>query len=142
VNRSYASSTPVPPAVLLGEVLRLRGLLDELAALSELGLPPALLALRSDAELALEHPESLNDAENQLDFIEEFADAIWGEPFSVLLSHPGVGERHPQYLREAEPPWEQLDMTSERLCQHVEAWHRRQTVASRSLPDRQLVSPT
>jgi hypothetical protein len=144
VNRPFVPPTPVSPPVLLGEVNRLRVLLDGLEPLLDLGLPPALKALRRDVELALDQPESLGTAENQLDFIEELAEAVWGEPAASLTSSldgasppgPGHSRRHP--MAEC---WEQLERLSEHLCHDAETWHRRRTAnAVAPLPSR-LHSP-
>jgi hypothetical protein len=137
VNRPSVSPTPVPPPVLLCEVRQLQSLLAELAGLFDLGLPPILEALRSDVELALKRPESLGAAENQLDFIEEVADAVWGEPLPSLVdggegAPPGGLEPHrgSQVLAY----WEQLDRLSERLCRQADAWHRKRLVSAAQAP--------
>jgi hypothetical protein len=145
VNRPFVPPTPVSPPVLLGEVHRLRVLLDGLEPLLDLGLPPGLKTLRRDVELALGQPESLETAENQLDFIEELAEAVWGEPAASLTSSldgaspsPGPGHSGRQPVAES---WEQLERLSERLCHDAETWHRRRTAnAVAPLPSR-LHSP-
>ncbi|MDQ6744127.1 MAG: hypothetical protein M3Z97_14645 [Candidatus Dormibacteraeota bacterium] len=121
------------PPVLVSEIGRLGSLLDELTPLLGRGLPPRLQALRSNVELALARPESLETAQNQLDFIEEFADAVWGEPLLSLagqgLAAPSGGPR-PSCLCQLLESWEQLDRLSELLCQDAEAWHRRRMLGA------------
>jgi hypothetical protein len=144
VKRSFIPLTPVSPPALLGEVLGLRSLLDGLAALLDLGLPPGLEALRRDVELALDRPESLETAENQLDFIEELAEAVWGAPAALQASSAeeasadGPAPLHRHGVAES---WERLERLSELLCRDAETWHRRRTAnAGAPLPSR-LHSP-
>jgi hypothetical protein len=131
VNRSSPPPTPVPPTVLISDIQGLRRLLDELARLLDRGLPPGLEAFRSDVELALESPESLETAQNQLDFIEEFAEAVWGEPlFSLTGQGAQPGSRRPPCCCQVLESCEQLDRLSELLCRDAEAWHRRQVISA------------
>jgi hypothetical protein len=125
---------PVSPAILLGELRRLRRLLGGLARLLPLGLPPSLEALRLDAELALARPDWLESAENQLDLIEEFAAAVWGQPLGVALIGwaAGPGGRGPAANPDPlEDSWEELDGLTERLCRDAERWHRSLTLSAR-----------
>jgi hypothetical protein len=144
VNRPFVPPTPVSPAVLLGEVHHLRSLLDGLEPLLDLGLPPALKALRFDIELALERPESLATAENQLDFIEELAEAVWGEPAASLtgsLEEASRVDPGPLLPRRVAESWERLERLSEHLCQDAERWHRRRTAIAGRSELRPLHSP-
>jgi hypothetical protein len=144
VNRPFVSPTPVSPPVLLGEVLRLLRLLDGLEPLLELGLPPGLEALRGDVELALHRPESLETAENQLDFIEQLAEAVWGEAAASLPNIPDGASAAgwgPSRHRPVTEFWEQLEQLSEHLCHDAERWHRRRTAGADPLLHKHLHSP-
>ncbi len=68
--------TPVPRAELLTCAGELRGLMEELSELTGCGSAWTVRVLRRNVELALLSPESLDGAENQLDFIEELAEAV------------------------------------------------------------------
>ena len=122
---------PIPPAAFLQQVRRLRELLDGLVPLLGRGLPPGFQELARNVNLALERPESLESSENQLDFVEEFAEALWGEPFPDLLDEVGpygsIAERALSRCRLA-ASWDQLDCLSQLLCTNVESWHRRRAV--------------
>jgi hypothetical protein len=144
VNRPFVSPTPVPPPVLLGEVLRLRSLLDGLEPLLDLGLPPGLEALRGYIELALDRPESLETAENQLDFIEQLVEAVWEEPAASVTSNPeraSAAGWEPSRRHPVAGSWEQLEQLSEHLCRDAESWHRRRTASARHLRQTHLHSP-
>jgi len=69
--------TPVPPAQLLDCARELRGLLEELADLTGCGAAWGVRVLRRNVALALLSPDTLDGADNQLDFIEELAEAVW-----------------------------------------------------------------
>lgn len=121
----------MPPAVFLQQVRRLRELLDGLVPLLRLGLPPGFKELARNVNLALERPESLESPENQLDFVEEFAEALWGQPFPDLCDEvgpPGCPAERTLSRRHLEAFWEQLDRLSQHLCTNVESWHRRLAV--------------
>lgn len=130
MNRFPTPPTPLPPSRLLDELRQVRGLLDELDALLDLGLPPALAALRLDVEVALEQPRCLESARNQLDFIEELSEATWGLAAAVVAGPPPrprpAGRRHREAGRLA-ASWKRLDRLSEELCREAEAWHRRRS---------------
>ncbi len=122
----------------------MRSLLDGLEPLLDLGLPPGLAALRGDIELALHRPESLETAENQLDFIEQLAEAVWGEGAASLANIPdgapaaGGGPSPPHLMAES---WGQLEQLAEHLCHDVERWHRRRTAGADPLLQKHLHSP-
>jgi hypothetical protein len=124
---------PVCPAILLGEIRQLRRLLAELAQLLPLGLPPGLEAVRRDAELALARPEWLESPDNQLDLIEEFATAVWGERLGVTLAAwTGPAPPAGSLLQDS---WDRLDRLTEDLCRDAEQWHRGQSLSRQaSLP--------
>src|SRR5215471_6913620 len=69
--------TPVPPGELLDRANELQGLLEELAELTGCGAAWGMRVLRRNVELALLSPHTLGTADNQLDFIEELAEALW-----------------------------------------------------------------
>src|SRR6266496_2275752 len=70
-------ATPTSPAELLDRVGELRGLVAELADLTDAGGAWGMRVLRRNIELALLSPETLSSAQNQLDFIEELTGAVW-----------------------------------------------------------------
>lgn len=117
----------------LQQVQRLRELLDGLVPLFRLGLPPGFQELARNVNLALERPDSVESPDNQLDFVEEFAEALWGEPFPDLFGEAGpsrsLAERALSRSR-LEASWDQLDGLSQHLCTNVESWHRRRAVAA------------
>jgi hypothetical protein len=135
VNGSATIATPIPPATLVQQVRRLGELLDDLIPLLQPGLPPGLATLNRNVRLALDRPESLESSENQLDFVEEFAEALWEDPLPDLLgdrlsSWHGAGRvLDPARL---EASWGQLESISEHLCGDVERWHRKRALASAS----------
>lgn len=129
---SATIATPIPPASLVKHVQRLGELLEDLAQLQP-GLPPSLETLKRNVLLALDRPESLESPENQLDFVEEFAEALWEDPFPDLLGHPGISWQGAEETLDSarlEASWEQLESISEHLCGVVERWHRRRALAS------------
>jgi hypothetical protein len=123
------------PSTLLHKIREARSLLEDLVPILDLGLPPALEELRGDLDLALERPESLRTAENQLDLIEELAEAVWIDSPAALIirsrtaSAAGLGL---QELRRLADSLERLDRLSEHLCLDAEAWHMRRTTAART----------
>ena len=124
---------PIPPTAFLQQVERLRELLDGLVPLLRLGLPPGFQELARNVSLALERPDSLESPDNQLDFVEEFAEALWGESFPDLFGEAGLsGNLAERALSQSrlEASWEQLDCLSQHLCTDVESWHRRRAVAA------------
>jgi hypothetical protein len=130
---------PLGPAILLGEIRQLRRLLGELAQLLPLGLPPGLEAVRRDAELALARPDWLESADNQLDLIEEFATAVWGERPGLSLASWAVLE--PPAGNLIQDSWEKLDRLTEGLCRDAERWHRGQSLSHRARFSAGLESP-
>jgi hypothetical protein len=129
VNRPPVPPTPLSPPFLLGEVRRIRNLLEELARFCDPGLPPGLEAFQRDVELALGRPESLDSAQNQLDFIEELASAVWEEP--LLTGH---GDLDSLDASGPQAHCDQLDRLSEFLCREAESWHRRRTFGAAGTP--------
>ena len=124
--RLEAARLPLPPEELLQEVRQLRGLLDQLVGLSAPGEAWRLQPLRRNVELALERPETLLTAENQLDFIEELTEALWQEPLDELGAGTRPGSSWEENVRREElrrSVWDRLDASAERLCERVERWH-------------------
>jgi hypothetical protein len=133
VNGSATIGAPIPPATLVKQVQRLGELLDDLVPMLQPGLAPGFEILKRNVRLALERPESLESPENQLDFVEEFAEALWGEPFPDLLGDAGsswTGVEKALDRARLEASWEQLESISEHLCGDVERWHRKRALAS------------
>jgi hypothetical protein len=133
VNHLLAPPTPLSPAALVEDIREVCGLLDRLVTILDLGLPPPLEELRGELEVALERPESLQSAQNQLDLVEELAEAVWGEPPIAStargLAAAGLPRTERRLLAES---LARLDELSERLCRDTEAWHRRRVAAAGS----------
>ena len=124
-------STPFATEELLEEARQLQRWLDEIAALSASGLPWGLRQQLRNVELALRRPETLASLDNQLDFVEELAEAVWQPQLELATAAPdepaGQGESNREASarqRRAEALWERLDACAERLCERVERWHR------------------
>ena len=132
MDGSTTIATPIPPAALVKHVRRLGELLEDLDQLQP-GLPPGLETLKRNVLLALDHPESLESPENQLDFVEEFAEALWEDPFPDLLGHAASSWQGAEKVLDPvrlEASWDQLESISEHLCGDVERWHRKRALAS------------
>jgi len=135
--------TPVPPAELLGSVRELQALLDELIDLTGCGGAWGMRVLRRNVELALLSPDTLDAADNQLDFIEELAEAVW--------DGGDGGFRHavaPSSTPDETARWEdrrravvvRLDDLAHHLCAAAEVW-RDLLVASAEAAAAGLVNP-
>jgi hypothetical protein len=123
VVRPSGSHLPIPAADLLARTAELRTLLEALVEASDSARTWALDGLRRSVELALRHPESLTRAENQVDFVEQIAEAVWD------AADPGF-----RYPGEPGPTWEltlareerrravvaRLDEIARELCEAVE----------------------
>jgi hypothetical protein len=115
----------VPPAELLDCARELRVLVQELADLTGCGGAWGMRVLRRNVELALLSPDTLAGADNQLDFIEELAEAVWdggdgGFRQAVALgSTPEETARREQRRRAVV---DRLDHLAHRLCAAAEAW--------------------
>lgn len=133
------------PPVLVSVIGGLRTLLNEMAGSLGPRLSPALETFRRDVELALERPESLEIAQNQLDFIEELAGVAWDEPLLDCAGPAGgmpPGGRHRACCCPALESREQLERVSELLCHDAEAWLRRRASGNRQDRSRHRHSPT
>ena len=124
--RPQAAGLPLPPDELLQEVRQLHALLDQLVGLSAPGEAWRLQPLRRNVDLALERPETLLTADNQLDFIEELTEALWQEPMDEPGASCRPGSTWEENLRREElrrSVWDRLDASAELLCERVERWH-------------------
>jgi len=119
------SPTPLPPADLAACARELRALLDELGELTGCGGAWGVRVLRRNIELALLSPETLASADNQLDFIEELAEATW-DPSDGCLRQPVLPAPTPDasWRREERRrvAAERLGELAHRLCAAVEEW--------------------
>lgn len=124
VSRSQIADQPAPFASeeLLHEAKQVAKLLDELGGVSALEMVWGLVPLTENIQLALRRPRTLDSADNQLDFIEELAEAVWREPPLELFGPAGA--RRPDLV---ESIWERLGTCAERLCERVDRWSRKQT---------------
>jgi hypothetical protein len=119
------SPTPLPPADLARCVRELRGLIAELAELADCGGSWGMRVLRRNIELALLSPETLDSAQNQLDFIEELAEAVWdgadaGFRFAARPAPTAEETRRRDDRRRVVV--ERLDDITHGLCASAEAW--------------------
>ena len=135
--------TPVPPAELLDCARELRGLVEELADLTGCGGAWGMRVLRRNAELALLSPDTLAGADNQLDFIEELAEAVWdggdgGFRHAVAPSSTPDETARREDRRRAVVV--RLDDLAHHLCAAAEVW-RDLLVASAEAAAAGLVNP-
>jgi hypothetical protein len=117
--------TPVPPAELVQYAGELQGLVEELADLTGCGGAWGMRVLRRNVELALLSPHTLDTADNQLDFIEELAEAVWdggdGGFRHALAPSPTPDETtRREQCRQA--VLGRLDDLAHHLCAAAEAW--------------------
>jgi hypothetical protein len=77
VVRPSGPHLPIPVADLLARAAELRTLLESLAETSDSAGTWGLDGLRRGVAFALRHPESLARLENQVDFVEQVAEAVW-----------------------------------------------------------------
>jgi hypothetical protein len=118
-------STPVPPVELLGFVAELQGLVDELVDLTGYGRAWGMRVLRRNVELALLNPDTLDGADNQLDFIEELAEAAWDGAdcgFRHALPPSSTPAETARRERRRRALVERLDELAHRLCAAAETW--------------------
>jgi hypothetical protein len=121
-------TTPVAAADLHAEASTLRPLLAELAELAGSGPTWNLRVLRRNVEIALLSPETLRSAENQLDFIEELAEAVWDPSDPGLRAGATAAPGAPEARRRA--ILGHLDRLADRLCREAEEWQRRRAAAA------------
>ena len=118
-----------------------RDLLDELAELSGCGNAWGLRVLRRNVELALASPVTLVSPENQMDFIEELAEAVWdgadsGFRYAVKPADTPAGApaeapdgTHTREERRRDIV-ERFDRLAHDLCMRVEGWHELEAAAA------------
>ena len=120
-----ASPTPVPPARLLTCARELRGLVDEVTELTGCGNAWGVRVLRRNIELALLTPDTLASADNQLDFIEELAEALWDaadDGFRRVVQPGSTAEETVQRDARRRAAVERLDEIARGLCADAEEW--------------------
>jgi hypothetical protein len=124
-----APAAPVPTAELLAWVLEIRRLLEELRGLSDRADSWGMRVLWRNVALAIGRPETLADADNQMDFIEELAEALW-DGADTGFRHAGrpaaTWEQTLDRERRRSAVVHSLDEVAYRLCRQVESWRRRQ----------------
>lgn len=125
--------TPVPAAELVARAGDVRALLDELADLTGCKNAWGLRVLRRNVELALASPETLDRAENQMDFIEELAEAVWdgadsGFRYAVTPAATAAGTHAREQRRQAIVDC--FDQLADHLCKQVERWQALETEAA------------
>jgi len=118
-------STPVPPADLVACARELQELVGELADLTGCGAAWGMRVLRRNIELALLSPRTLDTADNQLDFIEELAEALWdgadaGFRHAVTQDATPADTGRREERRRAVV--DRLDEVAHDLCGAAEAW--------------------
>jgi hypothetical protein len=117
--------TPVPPAELLDCARELQGLLEELADLTGCGAAWGVRVLRRNVALALLSPHTLDGADNQLDFIEELAEAVWdgGDGgFRQAVAPCETPDETTWREQRRRAVVDRLDDLAHRLCGAAEAW--------------------
>ena len=118
-------ATPVPVAELVAHAADLCALLRELAEVTGCENAWGLRVLRRNVELALASPETLERPENQMDFIEELAEAVWdgadpGFRYPVAPAATPDGPRAHEERRQAIV--DRFDQLADHLCRQVEHW--------------------
>jgi len=131
------SRTPVPAAELLASAGELRSLVDELSELTGCGMAWGVRVLRRNVELALLSPDTLDAADNQLDFIEELAEAVWDGAdagFRHAARDGATPDETVQREARRRAMVERLDAMTHRLCAAGEAWRDAAMVAAETAP--------
>ncbi|HXM57025.1 MAG TPA: hypothetical protein VOB72_16615 [Candidatus Dormibacteraeota bacterium] len=121
-------ATPVPPAQLVACAGELHGLVAELVELTGGDSAWGVRVLRRNLELAQLGPETLESADNQLDFIEELAEAVWDPADRWLAQAVRPGSTAEETCRREERRRalaERLDEIAQSLCADAAAWHDR-----------------
>lgn len=129
--------TPVLPEELMACAGEVKDLLDELDELSGCGNAWGLRVLRRNVELALASPVTLVSPENQMDFIEELAEAVWDgadsgfryavKPADTRADAPGGTRTREERRRDIV---ERFDRLAHDLCVRVERWHELEAAAA------------
>lgn len=122
---SQLHPTPVPPAELLARAGELRTLVDELVDLTGCGDAWGVRVLRRNIELAVVNPDTLGSADNQLDFIEELAEAVWDGADAALRQAVALAATPEETVRREgrrRASLARLDELTHQLCAAAEAW--------------------
>src|SRR5215813_5937350 len=117
--------TPVPAAELVSRARDVRALLDELAELAGCENAWGLRVLRRNVELALASPETLDRPENQIDFIEELAEAVWdGADSGFRYAVTPAATPDATHVREErrQAIVDRFDQLADHLCEQAERW--------------------
>lgn len=117
--------TPVSPAHLVTCARELRGLVDELVELTGCGNAWGVRVLRRNVELALLGPDTLRTADNQLDFIEELAEALWDAAdggFRQTVTPGGPADETACRDERRRAVLARMDEIAQALCASAEAW--------------------
>jgi hypothetical protein len=120
-----APPTPVAPARLLTRARELRGLVEDLTELTGCGNAWGVRVLRRNIELALLNPDTLCSPDNQLDFIEELAEALWDATdagFRHAVQPGATAEETGRRDERRRAAIERLDEIAQGLCAEAEAW--------------------
>ena len=132
-HSEHRTTTPVPVSELIASAAEVRSLLKELAELTGCENAWGLRVLRRNVELALLSPETLEGPENQIDFIEELAEAVWDGADSgfryAVRPAPTADSTHAREERRRAIV-ERFDHLTDRLCSQVEVWQARQAAAT------------
>lgn len=127
--------TPLGPGELAAAARELRALLGELAELTGAGDAWSLRVLRRNVEIAWLCPETLETRQNQLDFVEDLAEAVWDGADPGFRQPLWTSGADPEETRAGEQRRqavvERLDQIAERLCREVEHWQQLAAAAPR-----------
>jgi hypothetical protein len=110
----------------------LRDLVEELGELTDGASAWTARLLRRNLELALLSPGTLDNADNQLDFIEELAEAVWDAAdvgFRFAVRPAPTAEAAHRWEKRRRVVVERLDEITHRLCAEAEAWQDRAAAA-------------
>jgi hypothetical protein len=113
----------------------LRGLVDELVELTGCGNAWVVRVLRRNVELALLNPDTLRSADNQLDFIEELAEALWdpNDGGCRQAVRPGATPEETAARDERRrAALARMDGIAQALCADAEAWRHALVAAAES----------
>jgi hypothetical protein len=129
---------------LIACAAEVRGLIDELVTLTGADHAWGVRTLRRNTEIALRNPKTLERPENQMDFVEEMAEAVWGaaEPGFRSALGTGVPTEQIQLDRERlQAIMDRLDGLAVLLCGKVTDWRRQVSAAAGETPRSAARSP-
>jgi hypothetical protein len=103
-----------------------RDLVEELVALTGAEHTWGVRTLRRNTEIALRNPRTLERSENQMDFVEDLAEAVWAgtEPGYRYAVRPGPGGQDEAAAERLQAILDRLDQLAVALCAEVTAWRR------------------